>query len=306
MTYRRQPALMSPTEGGSIDVTREWLVAHYSPTALSSAWGAIVLGYVGFALLERVIPGNRHPTAKELATDLRANLVYWLLQPVAVLLGGATAAVVAARLNGPQFRIDLAPTSGGAVAAFFLAFVPLFAYDFFYYWFHRLQHASSWLWEVHRLHHSESALNVMTNFRHHWLEEFFRAFLLLLPMNWLLSIGPATSAVAAVLLRQWSNFFHANIRVGLGPLAGVIVGPQYHRIHHSIEVKHIDHNFAAFFPLWDWLFGTHWSPDRGEWPEVGLIDTTGVCGFPEILFAPFIGWARTFAVTLTGPRKRRL
>ena len=271
---------------------REWLEARYSLEALWAAWGAVLLGYAGFLVLERLIPARRNPGVHEFGADVRANLVFFVLNPVALFLGGWSSSLVTGYLGGPRFRVDLAVFGNGAVSAFLLAFVPFFVFDFFYYWFHRLQHQWPWLWEEHRLHHSEHFLNVTTNFRHHWLEEFFRAFFIFLPMNWLISIGPAASAVAALLIRQWSSFFHANIRVGLGPLTGVVTGPQYHRIHHSIEAKHLGKNYAAFFPIWDWIFGTYCRPARGEWPETGLPDTNGVWGLQEIVFSPFTGWWR--------------
>jgi len=272
------------------DVTWHWLHMNYSPAALWSAWGAVVLGYVGFFFLERLLPAYRNPGFHELAPDIRANLAFFLLNPVALLAGGVLSGVLAKQLGGPQFRLDLTIIGTHPVSRFVLAFVPLLVFDFFYYWFHRFQHAWSWLWQVHRLHHSEHYLNVTTNYRHHWLEEFFRAFFIFLPMNWLIAISPVYSAAAAALIGQWSSFFHANIRLGFGPLTGVVTGPQYHRIHHSIESQHIGRNYAAFFPLWDWVFRTYWKPAKGEWPETGLSDTNGVWGFREVLFEPFVGW----------------
>ena len=277
----------------------DWFQTHYSLQALWSAWGAVILGYAGFFILERAIPAQRNPRAEEFAAGVRANLAFFLLNPVALSLGGWLSSPVASYWGGPRFRVNLAEFATGPVSAFLLALVPFFVFDFFYYWFHRFQHQWRWLWQVHRLHHSEPVLNVTTNYRHHCLEEFFRAFFIFLPMNWLVSIGPATSAVAAVLIRQWSSFFHANVRVSLGPLTGVVTGPQYHRIHHSIEPKHVDKNYAAFFPVWDWMFGTYCRPARGEWPETGLPDTNGVWGLREVLFSPFVRWWRALRGRLT-------
>jgi hypothetical protein len=197
-------------------------------------------------------------------------------------VAGSGAKTIASPSTAPSWSgVGGAALATGPVTAFLLAFVPILVFDFFYYWFHRLQHQWDWLWEIHQLHHSEPALNVTTNFRHHWLEEFFRSFFILLPMNWVLGLGPATSAVAALFIGQWSSFFHANIRLGLGPLTSVITGPQYHRIHHSIEPRHFRRNYAAFFPLWDWVFGTYFRPAKGEWPEVGLEGTSGVLKLPR-------------------------
>jgi sterol desaturase/sphingolipid hydroxylase (fatty acid hydroxylase superfamily) len=270
----------------------EWLFAQYSIKALWSAWGAIVLGYAGFIVLERLIPAQRHPGRLAFVANIRANIAFFLLNPVALFAGALLSRPIADWLGGPLFRVDLNAFAGDPVRKFLLAFLPFLIFDFFYYWFHRFQHTWSWLWQEHRLHHSEAFLNVTTNYRHHWLEEFFRAFFIILPMNFLISMSTVESAVAAFVIKQWSSFFHANIRVSLGPFTGLISGPQYHRIHHSIEPEHVDRNFAAFFPFWDWIFGTYWRPAKSEWPKTGLVDTDGAWGFQEVLFAPFIGWRR--------------
>jgi len=280
----------------------EWFNAHYSVEALWSKWGAVVVGYAGFLVLERLIPAQRHPGRQEFSTDLRANLVFFLLNPLALSLGAWSSCPVAVLLGGPLVRLDLTRFGSQPVYAFLLAFLPFFVFDFFYYWFHRLQHVSPWLWQVHRLHHSEAFLNVTTSYRHHWLEEFFRAFFIFLPMNWMISIAPVHSAVAAVLIGQWTSFFHANIKLSFGALTGLITGPQYHRIHHSIEPSHIGKNYAAFFPVWDWVFGTYFQPERTEWPETGLLDTNGVADLREIVFSPFAGWWERLHARTTKPR----
>jgi sterol desaturase/sphingolipid hydroxylase (fatty acid hydroxylase superfamily) len=81
----------------------------------------------------------------------------------------------------------------------------------------------------------------------------------------------------------------------MGLLTPVVTGPQYHRIHHSIEPKHLGKNYAAFFPIWDRIFGTCWQPARDEWPETGLPDTNGVWAMQDVVFAPFLGWWRRIA-----------
>jgi sterol desaturase/sphingolipid hydroxylase (fatty acid hydroxylase superfamily) len=283
----------------------EWFEARYSVQALWSAWGAIVLGYVGFLILERLVPAQRHPDRREIGTDVRMNLIFIIMNPVALFLGAWLANPVAVFIGGPQLRLGLAEIGSEPVSGFILAFIPFLVFDFFYYWFHRFQHEWPWLWEVHRLHHSERVLNVTTNFRHHWLEEFFRTFIIFLPMNWLVAIDPTSSALAAVLIGQWSNFFHANIRLSLGPITPLVTGPQYHRIHHSIESKHVNKNYAAFFPVWDWIFRTYWRPRSGEWPGAGLTDTDGIWSMNRILFSPFIRWWRCWRCWGQGRSWRR-
>ena len=270
----------------------EWMESQYSLQALSAAWGAVLIGYALFLLGEQIIPAGRNPGYSEIAADLRANIAFFILNPLALLLGAILSRPIASFLGGPLIRVDLASAGSNAIAGFAVAFIPFLIFDFFYYWFHRCQHASPWLWELHRLHHSEAALNVTTNYRHHWLEEFFRAFFIFLPMNWIISIGVAESFMAALLIRQWSNFFHANIKVSLGPATPIITGPQYHRIHHSVLSEHVGRNYAAFFPFWDWVFGTYWRPAPAEWPDTGLPETNGVWPLREIVFSPFVAWYR--------------
>jgi sterol desaturase/sphingolipid hydroxylase (fatty acid hydroxylase superfamily) len=65
----------------------------------------------------------------------------------------------------------------------------------------------------------------------------------------------------------WTFLIHANLKLSLGPLSWLVDGPQVHRIHHSQLPQHFDRNFAAFFPIWDVLFGTYYHPARGEFPQ---------------------------------------
>lgn len=257
-----------------------------------SAWGPVLTGYAGFFVLERIVPARPHPGIREFATDIRANLLYFLINPAALILGSLLAQPVARMLGGPLIQLHPGSWTGHPVGRLLLAFIPFLIYDLFYYWFHRCQHSWSWLWQVHKLHHS-GPMTVTTNYRHHWLEDFFRTLFIALPMNWIVSIGPVDSVIAALLIQQWTNFSHANIKVGLGPLTGVISGPQYHRVHHSIESQHFHRNYAAFFPIWDRIFGTYWEPAKDEWPAAGLTDTPEVWSTRELLFSPFLEWAKS-------------
>jgi sterol desaturase/sphingolipid hydroxylase (fatty acid hydroxylase superfamily) len=156
-----------------------------------------------------------------------------------------------------------------AIAASLLTFLIT---DFFYYWMHRMQHMIPILWAQHSLHHSEPSLNMTTGFRHHWLELFLQAIFIILPMTILFQLS-YVAGVIGFIFSLWSFFIHANLRLSLGPLAWVIVGPQGHRIHHSLQAQHLNKNFAAYFAIWDVIFGTFWAPRPGEYPATGL--TTG-------------------------------
>ncbi|WP_294322460.1 sterol desaturase family protein [uncultured Sphingomonas sp.] len=142
-------------------------------------------------------------------------------------------------------------------------------YDFFFYWCHRAQHR--WLWRYHAVHHSIREMSAVNAF-HHPIEPFVQILLIALPTSLIASeAAPAVPAIL-ILLHLQASFIHADSRWHLGPLSRFVVDNRFHRIHHSIETKHFDHNFGAFTTLWDRLFGTAWMPANDEWPETGIAE----------------------------------
>jgi len=176
--------------------------------------------------------------------------------------------------------------------AIILAFTSSILRDFFYYWFHRLQHASRWLWAQHALHHSDECMNVTTTWRHHWLEMPMETVAVIVPAAVLFKPPIVTIPLAYLITQGMSYFIHLNSRISLGPLTPIIAGPQTHRIHHSKLPEHIDKNFAAIFPLWDVIFGTYYHPKKGECPPCGLASGETVHSFRYALLMPFITWVK--------------
>jgi sterol desaturase/sphingolipid hydroxylase (fatty acid hydroxylase superfamily) len=81
---------------------------------------------------------------------------------------------------------------GGAFEILALSCLAVAAHDFFYYWLHRLQHSSKWLWAEHELHHSDEQVNVTTSWRHHWIETILQPLFILPPVFLLFNaaLGP--------------------------------------------------------------------------------------------------------------------
>ncbi len=77
-----------------------------------------------------------------------------------------------------------------------------------------------------------------------------------------------------------------NSKISLGPLRYVFSDNYFHRIHHSIEEKHHNKNFSAFFPFWDIVFRSAYFPKKDEFPEVGLQDEKQPATIKEYLFFP--------------------
>jgi sterol desaturase/sphingolipid hydroxylase (fatty acid hydroxylase superfamily) len=227
--------------------------------------------------------------------NLRFNVSYAVLRSIFdISLGSAFAVWIASLIDKlpihPLLRI---PGHNHVTVGIFFGFCGLLVWDFFYYWLHRLQHASKWLWAQHALHHSDEHMNVTTNTRHHWLESPLEALFVAVPTA--LIIGGVRTTLAAYLVERAAGFFiHLNSRISLGR---VFTSPASHRLHHSKLPEHIDKNFAAFFPLWDVLFGT-WVPPSSEMVPTGLSSGETVYSLPYALAMPFVIWAKMLKQSL--------
>lgn len=159
--------------------------------------------------------------------------------------------------------------------------------NFFYYWMHRAQHRFGWMWRFHRVHHSITEMSATASY-HHVAEDLFQFAAVTMPMALLLGVasGPVPWLVI-VLANTHSYFIHTSARLNIGPLKYLICDNRFHRIHHSREQHHIDHNFATTTPLWDVLFGTAYFPRRDEWPAVGLDDVPEPRTIADYLLMPF-------------------
>lgn len=159
--------------------------------------------------------------------------------------------------------------------------------DFLYYWYHRAQHTFGFLWRFHQVHHSIREMNAW-NANMHVSEELLRPLAVMLPMALLIDFHPPFlwSLVGMLMLIQ-GTFEHADTRVSFGPLSYLFADNRFHRIHHSVEVRHFNRNFAACVTLWDVLFGTAYFPKKGEWPKVGLDYTDEPNRLVDYLLMPF-------------------
>jgi sterol desaturase/sphingolipid hydroxylase (fatty acid hydroxylase superfamily) len=144
--------------------------------------------------------------------------------------------------------------------------------DFLRWLQHVIQHKVPWFWHFHVVHHSQTNLNLFSDYRYHVVEYMVRQTVYFIPLLMLGMQQQEIYWIALVLVWQ-ARLYHGNIRTNFGPLRYLIVTPQSHRIHHSLEARHQDRNFGAFFSIWDWLFGTQY---RGhtEYPDTGVADPT--------------------------------
>ena len=110
---------------------------------------------------------------------------------------------------------------------------------------------------VRRLHHSDPDVDVTTTYRFHPIEVLLRAGVYALVA---IGIGlPPVAAVGYLLLSAANSVIsHANLRLPrtLDRVIGsVVITPDIHRMHHSIDRADSNSNFSVCLSCWDRLFG---------------------------------------------------
>lgn len=255
-----------------------WLVSY----AAAMAFVAIV--YAAFIVVERV-----RPVEKTDWSSLWLNVrLAFVLQAVILLLAMWLQPALS-RAAGGWLPGGMGLVKTGSLGQFWqqalLFILYLLAYDFFYYWLHRAQHRYDGLWAIHKLHHTETHVNVTTTLRVHWLEEVLKALVIVFPVSLLFDATPSAGWLAAIL-GLWLFFVHANLRVSFGPLSWLLTSPAAHRIHHSLDYAQSNRNFAVIFPIWDILFGTYERPAAGVWPRTGVAGESPP-SFATAMFEPF-------------------
>jgi len=139
--------------------------------------------------------------------------------------------------------------------------------DLVIYTQHVVFHHVPLLWRLHRMHHADLDIDVTTGVRFHPLEILLS---LAIKMAAVVVLGVPAPAVLIfeVLLNATSMFNHSNVvlppRLDL-VARWIVVTPQMHQVHHSIERAETDSNFGFNLPWWDRLFGTYRAqPAAGE------------------------------------------
>jgi sterol desaturase/sphingolipid hydroxylase (fatty acid hydroxylase superfamily) len=141
------------------------------------------------------------------------------------------------------------------------------ALDLVIYAQHVVFHHVPVLWRLHRMHHADLDIDVTTGVRFHPLEILLS---LAIKMAAVVALGVPALAVLIfeVLLNATSMFNHSNVALPprLESIARwIVVTPQMHQVHHSIERAETDSNFGFNLPWWDRLFGTYRAePASGE------------------------------------------
>jgi sterol desaturase/sphingolipid hydroxylase (fatty acid hydroxylase superfamily) len=170
----------------------------------------------------------------------------------------------------------------------------LLALDMAIYFQHVMFHAVPVLWRLHRVHHADPDCDVTTGLRFHPVEIVLS---MLIKLAAIALIGAPAAAVLAfeILLNACAMFNHGNVAIPAAidrALRRVIVTPDMHRIHHSMEMAETNSNYGFNLAWWDRLFGTYRAEASlpQERMRIGVEGITGderAVSLPGMLAIPF-------------------
>lgn len=131
----------------------------------------------------------------------------------------------------------------------------IFAYDFFFYWAHRLGHEVNFFWGAHGVHHQSEDYNLSVALRQSWLHAAV-AFFIFLPIPFL-GVSPKVFFIVLSINSFYQFWIHTNLIDRMPKWFEFIFNsPAHHRVHHARNKKYIDKNHAGMFIIWDKMFGT--------------------------------------------------
>ena len=142
------------------------------------------------------------------------------------------------------------------------ALAAIVIFDFFDYIKHRWFHRVGFMWKFHRVHHTDTHLDIFTALRYHPGEFFISS---IFKAGWLMILGvsPIAFIIFEIVLNIASEYHHSNIcfpKKFEHFIRNFIVTPRYHTIHRDKG----DYNFSTVFTIWDRLFGSQKMPERSD------------------------------------------
>lgn len=225
-----------------------------------------VPGFVLLVLFEMWLSRRRDRAAYE-PRDTLTSLALGLGSTVAGLLTGGLVVALGFAIHRYAL-LDIGWQWWAWIACFVLD-------DLAYYWFHRTAHRVRWFWASHVIHHSSQHYNLSTALRQTWTGFFSLAFIFRLPL-FLIGFEPAMILFCGGLNLIYQFWIHTEaIRRLPRWVEAVMNTPSHHRVHHGVNPRYLDTNYAGVFIIWDRMFGT-FTPERDDDPvRYGIIEQLG-------------------------------
>ena len=214
--------------------------------------------YSGFFKARKIQPnGFRWKTFRNEAIFAVISITF-----SAFLLGGTTTFL---RSHG-FITFNTAPASWWVIGLEFALY--WFAFDTYFYWFHRLMHVEPIYKYVHKLHHYSTAPNLLTTLSVNPLESFINGGFvplftaaLTVHSDTMLLIGPTNIIMGLYVhagyefLPRWWNKSWAT---------KWFITTTFHDQHH----KYFNWNFGGYTTVWDWICGTVRPKYLADWDKL--------------------------------------
>lgn len=148
---------------------------------------------------------------------------------------------------------------------------------------HWAKHRQPWLWSFHVQHHVGRHYDTTLTLHTHGVDVVITGAVMSAVF---LSCGFTKLSVDVFLLLYFATnlYKHGHSRLSLGPvLDKVIVGPAYHRVHHSTRERG---NYGSVLTVYDVVFGTVVWPRRGVFDDVVGVEGQHEAGFVDEMLLP--------------------
>jgi sterol desaturase/sphingolipid hydroxylase (fatty acid hydroxylase superfamily) len=190
------------------------------------------------------------------------------------------------------WRVRLFSISPSAVWAWVAIF---FLDDFIYYWFHRASHECRFWWAAHVNHHSSQEYNLSTAVRQSWSSLFVGTW-----MPWI-ALAVLGFPPAMILAQQGFNLFYQfwihteSVRRLPAWFEYLFNTPANHRVHHAVNPRYLDRNYAGVLMIWDHLFGSFSAERADDPPRYGIVKNIDTFNPLRIAFHEWLAMARDVA-----------
>lgn len=237
--------------------------------------------FVLFVSLEFIIPKRKRSLSKRNTTNVIIFIAGIALLRIIFPLGLAVAAY--------HFREN----QMGLVKLFELpiivqTIITCIIFDFFIYWQHRFSHTIPFFWRFHRIHHSDTEMDISTGIRFH-PGEILMSGVYKIALIFIFTPSVTAYLIYETLLSGFALFNHSNIKVTKRLdkwLRILLATPDFHTPHHSPVKRRTNSNFGNVLSIWDYLFKTY---DSEENAEFGLDNESSEDSrsLPHLLTGPF-------------------
>ena len=221
--------------------------------------------FILMLVLESFIP--RHPTVDSKSRRLGIHIGLSGLNTLLLKMVFGAAAVGAAK----TFEINgwglLNVLDWNGVVEFILVIALL---DLSIYLQHVIVHKIPFFWRFHVVHHSDLDLDASSGLRFHPVE-ILASMLYKIGIIFLLGPAPIAVLVFEAILNGMAIFSHSNIALPVKVdcfFRKLIVTPDMHRIHHSVEVSETNSNYGFNLSIWDRIFSTYKDEALKAQPEI--------------------------------------